>query len=392
MSASFSEDQYKTDTMNPIKAQAVPSAPPAVKGSYRSVSQGYDNVPDIEIGAGDAVDAHVQRQMRLGFIRKVYGILATPARADDHRVCSVLALNGACRRFVMTTPSLMYIGKLHVLFLCLRRAASGSQSPRLTPSTRRNAGMFGSFGVLFALMAFKNQHPLNAQLLFVWTLMEAGIPLALCAPLHGRWARTDRRRGAWCSRRRYSQYLTAHTVPILEAGLVLHGSWSHVGPAPPHFLGLVLVVLPGAGGRLYSLLGALIFSGFIIFDTWQITERHRLARPWRSHAVSRHPLRFRRSCRRVPLHPEALSRVATTAQISIIMFNLIGAFVIPMLAHDDDGAPAGAPADRTRRAPRRPRCFWLQLSRRLPPRPPPVKLGGGNGAVGLGRRPPAALT
>ena len=55
--STFSEDQYKTDTMNPIKAQAVPSAPPAVKGSYRSVSQGYDNVPDIEIGAGDAVDA-----------------------------------------------------------------------------------------------------------------------------------------------------------------------------------------------------------------------------------------------------------------------------------------------------------------------------------------------
>ena len=106
---SFSEDQYKTDTMNPIKAQAVPSAPPAVKGSYRSVSQGYDNVPDIELGAGDAVDAHVQRQMRLGFIRKVYGIL-TCQLALTTIVCSVLALNGACRRFVMTTPSLMYIG------------------------------------------------------------------------------------------------------------------------------------------------------------------------------------------------------------------------------------------------------------------------------------------
>ena len=101
---SFSEDQYKTDTMNPIKAQAVPSAPPAVKGSYRSVSQGYDNVPDIEIGAGDAVDAHVQRQMRLGFIRKVYGIL-TCQLALTTIVCSILALNGACRRFVMTTPS-----------------------------------------------------------------------------------------------------------------------------------------------------------------------------------------------------------------------------------------------------------------------------------------------
>ena len=103
---SFSEDQYKTDTMNPIKAQAVPSAPPAVKGSYRSVSQGYDNVPDIELGAGDAVDAHVQRQMRLGFIRKVYGIL-TCQLALTTIVCSVLALNGACRRFVMTTPSLI---------------------------------------------------------------------------------------------------------------------------------------------------------------------------------------------------------------------------------------------------------------------------------------------
>ena len=95
--------------MNPIKAQAVPSAPPAVKGSYRSVSQGYDNVPDIEVGVGDAVDAHVQRQMRLGFIRKVYGIL-TCQLALTTIVCSVLALNGACRRFVMTTPSLMYIG------------------------------------------------------------------------------------------------------------------------------------------------------------------------------------------------------------------------------------------------------------------------------------------
>ena len=147
---SFSEDQYKTDTMNPIKAQAVPSAPPAVKGSYRSVSQGYDNVPDIEVGVGDAVDAHVQRQMRLGFIRKVYGIL-TCQLALTTIVCSVLALNGACRRFVMTTPSLMYIG------------------------------MFGSFGVLFALMAFKNQHPLNAQLLFVWTLMEAYTVGVVCA-------------------------------------------------------------------------------------------------------------------------------------------------------------------------------------------------------------------
>ena len=135
--STFSEDQYKAETVNPIKAQAVPSAPPAVKGSYRSVSQGYDNVPDIEVGVGDAVDAHVQRQMRLGFIRKVYGIL-TCQLALTTIVCSVLALNGACRRFVMTTPSLMYIGMLQCpLSVPSRRAAlRGADRPEYYPPIR----------------------------------------------------------------------------------------------------------------------------------------------------------------------------------------------------------------------------------------------------------------
>ena len=237
---SFGEDQYKTDTMNPIKAQAVPSAPPAVKGSYRSVSQGYDNVPDIELGAGDAVDAHVQRQMRLGFIRKVYGIL-TCQLALTTIVCSVLALNGACRRFVMTTPSLMYIG------------------------------MFGSFGVLFALMAFKNQHPLNAQLLFVWTLMEAYTVGVVCASY------TAAGQGrivveALVLTAAIFASLTLYTVyskrdwSFMEAGL-------SSGLLLLIFWGLFSLFFPALAGGIYSLFGALLFSGFIIFDTWQITER-----------------------------------------------------------------------------------------------------------------------
>jgi FtsH-binding integral membrane protein len=237
---SFSEDQYKTDTMNPIKAQAVPSAPPAVKGSYRSVSQGYDNVPDIELGAGDAVDAHVQRQMRLGFIRKVYGIL-TCQLALTTIVCSVLALNGACRRFVMTTPSLMYIG------------------------------MFGSLGVFLALMAFKNQHPLNAQLLFVWTLMEAYTVGVVCASY------TAAGQGrivieALVLTAAIFASLTLYTVyskrdwSFMEAGL-------SSGLLLLIFWGLFSLFFPALAGGLYSLFGALLFSGFIIFDTWQITER-----------------------------------------------------------------------------------------------------------------------
>ena len=274
--STFSEDQYKTDTMNPIKAQAVPSAPPAVKGSYRSVSQGYDNVPDIELGAGDAVDAHVQRQMRLGFIRKVYGIL-TCQLALTTIVCSVLALNGACRRFVMTTPSLMYIGMLQCLISVPSRRAAFRGADRLeyypthTPSTRRNAGMFGSFGVLFALMAFKNQHPLNAQLLFVWTLMEAYTVGVVCASY------TAAGQGrivveALVLTASIFAVLTAYTFQskrdwsFMEAGL-MSGLWLLI------FWGLFSLFFPALAGGVYSLLGALIFSGFIIFDTWQITER-----------------------------------------------------------------------------------------------------------------------
>merc|ERR1712159_357685 len=173
-----------------------------VKGSYRSVSQGYDNVPDIEIGAGDAVDAHVQRQMRLGFIRKVYGIL-TCQLALTTIVCSALALNGACRRFVMTTPSLMYIG------------------------------MFGSFGVLFALMAFKNQHPLNAQ--SVCVDIDGGVYRwgCLCV-LYCCWARTDRRGGVGAHGGDLCFFDTVYRV--LEAGLELHGSRVVVWFTPPHFL------------------------------------------------------------------------------------------------------------------------------------------------------------
>ena len=53
------------------------------------------------------------------------------------------ALVGPARRFVLSTPSLAWIG------------------------------IFASLGMLVALMAYKDQHPLNAKLLFAWTLVEA---------------------------------------------------------------------------------------------------------------------------------------------------------------------------------------------------------------------------
>ena len=131
--------------------------------------------------------------------------------------------------------------------------------------------MFGSFGVLFALMAFKNQHPLNAQLLFVWTLMEAYTVGVVCA-----------------------SYTAAGQGRIVVEALVLTAAifasltlytvyskrdWSFMAAGLSSglllliFWGLFSLFFPALAGGIYSLFGALLFSGYFIFDTWQITER-----------------------------------------------------------------------------------------------------------------------
>ena len=131
--------------------------------------------------------------------------------------------------------------------------------------------MFGSFGVLFALMAFKNQHPLNAQLLFVWTLMEAYTVGVVCASY------TAAGQGrivveALILTLSVFAVLTLYTFQskrdwsFLGAGLY-SGLWLLI------FWGLFSWFVPALAGGLYSLFGALLFSGYIIFDTWQITER-----------------------------------------------------------------------------------------------------------------------
>ena len=131
--------------------------------------------------------------------------------------------------------------------------------------------MFGSFGVLFALMAFKNQHPLNAQLLFVWTLMEAYTVGVVCASYTAAGQGRIVVEALVLTAAIFASLDDVHR--LLEAGLVLYGSWVVFWFAPPHFLGPVLVVLPGAGGRLVQPVRGPPLQRLIIFDTWQITER-----------------------------------------------------------------------------------------------------------------------
>ncbi|KAI0560436.1 transmembrane BAX inhibitor motif containing 4 isoform 1 [Gracilaria domingensis] len=89
--------------------------------------------------------------IRLGFIRKVYGILAAQ-----------LALTVViCAAFMYITPLRLFVIK-----------ANGFLSV---------VSMIGTFGTLFALLAFKDSHPTNMQLLAAFTAFESFLVGSICA-------------------------------------------------------------------------------------------------------------------------------------------------------------------------------------------------------------------
>ncbi|CAN8069339.1 unnamed protein product [Agarophyton chilense] len=89
--------------------------------------------------------------IRLGFIRKVYGILAAQ-----------LALT------VLICAAFMYIKPLRML-------AVNANGFLLIVS------MIGTFGSLFALLAYKDSHPTNLQLLAAFTMFESFLVGSVCA-------------------------------------------------------------------------------------------------------------------------------------------------------------------------------------------------------------------
>ena len=199
-------------------------------------------IASMELGGveGANVDAETHRALRLGFIRKVYGIL-TVQLALTAGIAAALTFVDAARDFVLATPSLLWVG------------------------------MFASVGALVALFVYKDQHPLNAQLLFLWTLIEAYTIGVVCA------AYTAAGQGfvvieALVLTLAVFGVLTLFTLQskvdfsFLGAGLssalwilILWGFFSYLFGQP-------------AGG-VYSLFGALIFSGYIIFDTYLIAQK-----------------------------------------------------------------------------------------------------------------------
>ena len=210
----------------------------ASKAGAAYVPVGSDEV-DLEDG-GIPLDEELDRMHRHAFVRKVYGILSAQI-ALTAAVSAVLTLVRPCRDFVLGHPSLLM------------------------------PGLIGSVLVLLALMAFKDRHPLNAQLLGVWTLFQAYTVGVVCS--------------ATAAAGQGSAVIEALVITgAVFLGLTLFTFQSKIDFS---FLGaglsagLMILIVWGlfgvffghAAGGVYSLFGALLFSGYIVFDTFLITQK-----------------------------------------------------------------------------------------------------------------------
>lgn len=204
---------------------------------------------DPEMGLGEDSPllpgmSKTENMLRWGFIRKVYGIVATQ-----------LALTAVVAFAIVSSPATQaYLARSTGLLIGL---------------------MIVPLLLLFPLYMYRNQHPLNLGLLAVWTLLMSTTV------------------GMTCSA--YAPLVVLEAVAI-TAGIVFgltaytfHGTrqgkdFSFLGPFLFASLwGLIIwgffqVFFPvgPVGSTIFALGGALIFCGYIVFDTYNIIARHDL--------------------------------------------------------------------------------------------------------------------
>ena len=213
-----------------------------------------DQLDALELGESDAfvqpaaavavaaapIAAEADAALRRGFVRKVYGIL-TAQLALTACVAAPMAASRAMRAAVVHSPLMYY------------------------------AAVFGSLGVLLALFAYKHSHPTNLRLLWAWTFMQAYAVGYVCASY------AEAGAGGLVVE---ALFLTAGVF----AGLTLFAwqskiDFSFLGAGLGAGLWLLLLwglfgaLFGGGGGAMYSLFGAALFCGYVLFDTWLIMHK-----------------------------------------------------------------------------------------------------------------------
>merc|ERR1719450_625984 len=181
--------------------------------------------------------------IRAGFIRKVYGILSMQLLATVGGA-ALFMFHQPTREFVLHTPAMFTVALLLPL------------------------------GFLFSLHCYKDRHPINMMLLGGFTLCEAYTIGVVCA----------------------TYYQAGMGVIVFQAFLLTAAvflsltTYVHVTKKDFTFMGaglfacLMIVVVWGLlqmffpmgpmGRMVFALLGALLFAGFILYDTSNLLHNH----------------------------------------------------------------------------------------------------------------------
>ncbi|GBG85171.1 hypothetical protein CBR_g39736 [Chara braunii] len=204
---------------------------------------------DIEAGYRGGSDAmlypglaYEDAYLRWAFIRKVYGI-----------VLAQLVLTGLASLVVIMVPEVR-----NFIFL----------NPAILIVT-----IVLQIGVLFSLYWYHRSHPTNLILLGIWTLTFSVTIGSVCAFLPGLIVLEAVLLTAavfvsltaytfWAGRKGYD---FSYLGPMLFAGLTVLVIWGVVQ----------LFIVPGATGRfIYALVGSLLFSLYIIYDTDNLIHQY----------------------------------------------------------------------------------------------------------------------
>jgi len=225
----------------PLLHEEEPNAYAIYHKNYKDdVEAGEANMADVVNEAAVLENLGWDPESRRVFIRKVYSILAVQLLATGI-VCAFMTLHVPTQTYVLTHGWPMF------------------------------SSMVLSIVLIFALMIHKNKSPLNMYLLSAFTIVEAflvgTVTTAYCA---------DGEQGIVLE----AVFLTG----CIFVGLTIFtfqskidfsflGAGLSMGLGALILWGLFAMIFGIQTGYVYALVGCILFSGYILFDTWLIMEK-----------------------------------------------------------------------------------------------------------------------
>lgn len=204
------------------------------------VAKEVANVPGGVAPASGYTAGIDPQSVRKGFLHKVYAILSFQLLITMG-ICLITMRVESVRQYVLTTPALIY------------------------------TGFALSIVLLIALFCFARKHPINLILLTAWTIVE-GYTIGVVCAAYAEQGQSDMVIQAFG--------ITFSAFFVLSV-FTLQSRWdfSFMGAGLGVALWILIIwgIINGARGTAgstgYALMGAIIFSLYIVFDTWLISQK-----------------------------------------------------------------------------------------------------------------------